>query len=246
MTLSIGKAWEEARAFIARERVLLLPVALLLIGVPLALIFQLIPASLRSMPQNMATNPPVLPAGNLFGILLGVLITIAGSLALYALALRPGISVGEAIQLGLRRMPISVAATLLMAFGLSIPLLAVELAVPALGRTLLGLAGVFLSVRLMLINAVIVERPVGPFRALVESWRLAKGHFWRLALFLVMIAVPAILAQVVAQMLFGTVGFVIGGAELGRGLADVAVALVMASVQLLTIVMVARFYRQVS
>lgn len=245
MTLSIGKAWEDARAFIMREHALLVPVALLLIGVPLACLFQLVPDELRMMnPQQRPAQLPEIPPENLLGMMLAGVTMLLGSLALYALCLRPHVSVADAIRLAVRRLPVAIGATLLIAFALAVPLIVVAIASPNGARLLMLVLGVFISVRTMMLSPVIVERPVGAAGAVREAWRATQGHFFRLGLFVLIVSLPVMLAQMVAQLVFGLIGHLLGGAQFGAALADIAVALTMAGGQIVVVTMTAQLYRQ--
>lgn len=245
MKLSISQAWEESRAFIVREQALLVPVALLLVGVPLACLFLLMPEQLRGVsPDERAALPPI-PPEQAIGMIVSAIAVMGGSLGLYALALRPGISVGEAIVSGWRRLPIALGATLLLAFAMSLPLLALAFLSPAAAVIGVMALALFVSVRTMLLSPVIMDGKMGPLDALRRSWQVTRGQFARLAVFLFAVSVPIMLAQIVAQLIFGLLGHVIGGPDLAKPLADIGVALTMALGQILVVVMVARLYRQV-
>ena len=103
-TISIGKAWEEAVAFIRREATLLFPVALLFVALPGLIVQEMTPPQLQEwFAQPKADAIPAMPPGFALSMLLGIVIIWFGSLALFALALRPGISVGEALRLSFSR-----------------------------------------------------------------------------------------------------------------------------------------------
>ena len=105
-TLSIGKAWEETAAFVAREAALLLPVALLFVALPIVLLQEMTPPELVQWSASMKGTMPAVPGSYWFSLLLAVVLIWFGSLTLFALALRPGISVAEALRLALHRLPV--------------------------------------------------------------------------------------------------------------------------------------------
>jgi hypothetical protein len=67
-----------------------------------------------------------------------------------------------------------------------------------------------------------------------------------LGAYLLISAVVMTLAQVVAEMLFGLVGFAIGGASGGQAAADTGLALMFGVAQVYFAVMAVRIYRQIS
>lgn len=245
-SVSIGKAWTETNAFVKREANLLFPVALLFVAIPAALLFQLVPPELR---QRMITGGAdaaavSISAGVTFGIVLAMAIALIGGLALYALALRPGISVAEALQLALRRFPVLAGASLAVGFAVALPLLLLSAASPAFGAVAMLVAMSFVTVRLLPLNAVAADRRVGIFETLRTCWALTRGQFWRLAGFALIMVSVTMLGQVVAQMLLGLVGYLIGGISAGRAGADMGTAVVVGVAQIYTSVMIARIYRQ--
>ncbi len=50
----------------------------------------------------------------------------------------------------------------------------------ALGMVLLILPGIYLAVSLIFIEYVAVDKKGGPVEAIVESWKIAKGNWWKL------------------------------------------------------------------
>jgi len=243
--LSIGAAWLEAQPFVRRELPLLLPVALLFIAIPLALMFISIPPEFRQMQLDPNAPRPELSGGVMVLVMACTLIVIAGSLSLYALALKPAISLKEALMVGFQRLPVALGATLIAGFAFALPVLVVTIVSPHLAGFVMLVAAVIFSVRLAMLNAIVVDGPVGALEALKRSWACSKGNFLRILGFMGMITVAIMLAQFVAQMLFGVIGFAAAGADGGRQAADFGGAIALALGQLLMIVMVARLYRQV-
>src|SRR5688572_25228939 len=120
--LSITTAWNESAEFVRREARLLFPVAFLLVSLP-GLVLQL---AMPAVEPGQATPPgpwlALLPVALSLGLI--------GTLAISFLALRPGASVGEALQRGLRRFLFLLGASLLAAAG---PILAAALLLAAAG-----------------------------------------------------------------------------------------------------------------
>ena len=246
-SLSIGKATQDATLFLKREGGLVVPIALLFTGIPIALLLQAIPPSLRQIvPGESVPDHPDLPVAALFLLFFCPLLVLAGTLATYALALHPGISVGEALRLGFRRMPVALGAALLMGVGVAVPLLFLGALSPQIASSALLVCALFLSARLLPLNAVVAEQPVGAIAALRESWRLSRGHMARLLAFVVLISIPVMIAQMVGQAVFGLIGFGIGGKAVMQQAGDVGAALALSIGQMVMIVMTAFIYRQLS
>ena len=84
----------------------------------------------------------------------------------------------------------------------------------------------------------------GPIAAIRQSWVMARGNAARLLLLIVAMTIPIMLAQVTAGILFGLIGFAVGGAEAGRQISDFAGAVMLSLGQLFIIVVTTRLYRQ--
>jgi hypothetical protein len=254
--LSIGKAWEETVAFVKREGQLLFPVGLLFLAIPFAILLQMIPAGyLHVTPGGTAKLPP-LPGAVQVAIIVTVIITLIGTLTLYALALKPGISVAEAIRLGVHRLPVLVGASALVALGYLLAVVILSLIAgmlsiaigPNVAVTLVLVIVlplmIFVAARLMLLNAVVVNSQAGVISSLKTAWTLTAGTVWRLLGFLIVLVMLTTILQMAVQGVFGTIGTLIGGPRAGQATADVAVAACSGVVQVYFLVMTARIYRQ--
>lgn len=261
--LSIGKAWEETVAFVKREGQLLFPVAFLFLALPLVVLQQMMPPELMAELERAQPGPggqavPQFPASLWLGVVLTMIITLIGALTLYALSLRPGISVGEAMRLGVRRLPVLIASGLLLALGVfAIALLLAVLlvllgfmvgtaALSALTSGLMFGAILFVGVRMLLLQAVAIDRPVGPVQIVRQSWALTRGQFWRLLGFLIVLILLVSVVQLAVQSIFGVIGGLLGGADLARFAGSIALAAISAVIQVYFMVMTARIYRQLS
>lgn len=254
--LSIGKAWEESIVFIKREGALLFPVSLLFLAIPFAIVLQMIPAEyLQMTPAGAGTRPPL--AGSvMLAIAVAVGISLIGLLTLYALALKPGISVREALALGVGRLPVLFGAMLLAVLAYVLAVLVVS-AITAFLAAVIGTAGaaalalalllpviMFLAARLLLLQAVIVDQSAGPVASLKAAWRLTGGHVWRLLGFTLIFFALALIVQMAVQTVFGVIFGLLAGPEGARAAGEVAVAIVSGIFQVYFLVMTARLYRQ--
>lgn len=244
-SISIDRAWTETNAFVKREGALLFPVAMLFVAIPIALIFQILPAELRQQILMPVPNAPLpkMPAYIPLCIMLAAAIILVGNLALYALAVRPGISVKEALQRAVRRIPIMVGAGAIV-FALPAMILRTVPSMPL--QTLCLVASLFLWVRMTMLYAVIIDQNSGIIDSIRRSWTLGRHGLLRLFGFWLAIFSLSVFAGMVAQMLFGLVGYLIGGASAGYAAADLGTAAVMGVAQVYQTVMIARMYRQIS
>ncbi|WP_434403302.1 hypothetical protein [Sphingobium sp. DN12] len=259
--VSIGKAWEEAVAFVAREASLLFPVALLFLALPGLILQEMTPPQLAEWMANpQRTGLPEIPPGFALAMLLGVIIIWFGSLTLFALALRPGISVGEALRLGFARLPVLLGTALLAMFLIGGVMLAAILvavlaslvsesvgtSIGAILGAFVGGATIFASVRLMLLNPAVIDGNQGVVPSLRHAWALTRGCFWRLLGFIILITLLSGIASMAAQTIFGALAGLAAGPEAARLVGGVASAAVSTVIQVYMLVMLARIYRQAS
>ena len=254
--MSIGKAWEETVAFVARERSLLFPVALLFVALPGLIVQEMTPPELASWTMKDAV--PDVPVSFWLAMVLGVVLIWFGSLTLFALALRPGISVQEALRLSLARLPVLLGTALTVVGLLGAAVVAVAIIVVLLTLVakplaaalamLLGVAvgGVmmFVSVRLLLLNPVVIDGNAGVMDSLRHSWALTRGHFWRLLGFILILTLLSAIVGSAAQAIFGVIGGLVGGPDAARLTGGIAAAAVSTLLQVYILVMLARLYRQ--
>lgn len=212
--LSIGTAWTEAAAFVRSERRLLAPVVLGLI---------MVPAVIASMFQ-----PPVAPgskpeAGSwMIVVLLMILAMVIGQLAIALLANGWRGSVGQAIGRAAKRFPtlilaaLAVMVPLFLFLTLMILLVGVTSAAEeqlpqanigrggALGVVLFIVTILIVAVRLLPLLPIIANSDYGPITALKRSFRMTKGHFWKLLGFVVLLAIAFLVAAAAISAVIGS------------------------------------------
>lgn len=258
-TMSIGKAWEEAVAFVAREASLLFPVALLFVALPGLILQEMTPPELQAwFAQPKADAIPAMPPGFGLAMLITIILIWFGSLALFALALRPGISVGEALRLSFARLPVLIG-TALVVVGIIVGIFAVAMLVGlifslaskslAAALSLLLAAGAvglvfYASIRLVLLNPVVIDSQAGVMDSLRRAWALTRGHFLRLFAFLIIVMILSTIVASVAQVVVGLIGGLVAGPEGARVAGSIAGAAVSSIIQVYMLVMLARLYRQ--
>lgn len=258
-SLSIGKAWDEAKAALQANRKVIVPVALGMV---------LLPAVISSMvePKVAAGQQPP-PGAWMLIVLAMIVVMIIGELALILLVNGWKGSVGEAIAKGARRVPVLILAALLFMIPLfilfSIILVIGGLAPRAtqvdwasfsgLGWFLLlacTVALLFVSIRLLPLVAVVACETLGPIASLKRSFMLTSGHFWRLLGFLAMLAIGfLVVALTIGTVIGGMATILFGRPEpwsLSQLLIALAGGLVQAGFVMVYTAMLARIYAQLS
>lgn len=257
--LSISKAWEETKAILARDGRLIAAVALALILLPQTVMGVIAP------PPDLSGEQA--PSWLSLIALLVALAGLVGQIAIIRLALGPAISVGEAIQHGLRRLLPGFAALLLLAIPLGIILSIVLVALggsaaienlhvvtadPRAGWIILVFVLIVfaLTVRFQLAMPVTAGENIGPIAILRRSWELTAGHYWRLLAFLLLVGIVAIVVLFTAQVTGGILAKAVFGDVKAFSLSALVVALISAVVQtgfvMVIFTMLARIYAQLA
>lgn len=259
MRLSIGKAWDETSAFLAREARLVAPVALATFALPAVL-------DAWAYPAGTARGG----AGWLMIIVL--LAVLLGQMTVVLLVNGWRGSIGEAMGKAARRVPVLVAAMILIFLPIAV------IATVALGSALVGagltdpaavtpaalmkvpglkwvivllvLLFVFLGARLFVASATAVSEPVGPIALIRRSWTLTSGSFWRLlALFLLLMLVGLVLNAAVTTVV-GSIATLVAGEARPFNTSALIVALVSglvgALVSTVSSAMAGRVYAQLA
>ncbi len=259
-SLSIGKAWDEAKAALQANRKLIVPVALGMV---------LLPAAVVSMVEPQVPTGQEPPPGPWMLVALAMLIVMmVGQIAIVLLVNGWQGSVGEAIKQASRRVP----TLILAALAVSVPVILLFSAVLAItsitslesgqfdwtsisgtGWLLLFLCFLlllYIAVRLLLLLAVAACETVGPIATLKRCFALTAGHFWRLLGFIVMLMIGfLIVAMVVGMVVGGMVTLALGQPEawsISLLLIALAGGLVQAGFVMVYTAMLARIYAQLS
>ena len=243
-SLSISAAWQDTQVFLRREAALLVPVSLLFIAIPLALMMMVIPPELRAPSLDPNLPKPEVPGWTILVVIVCSLVAMGGILSLYAMALKSAISVREALIMGLRRLGVALGASIIIGLVAVVPALLLVAVSQSLAVAVMFVVAVLLSIRLLMLNCVVIDQPVGVIDTLKRSWAITQGQMLRLLGFLIIITIPIMLGRLVCEMLLGLVGFMIGGKGLAMQTGAVGAAAALALGQLLMIVMTSRLYRQ--
>lgn len=245
-SLSVTQAWNETAEFVKRESGLLFPLAFMLIALPLALmeVFTPVPAAPGEMP----------PAGLwllLFPI--AMVASLIGNVAISHLALRPGVSVGEAIGRGARSFPSLLGAFLLLMIAAAIAFFVVTMIMVMIvpgaiadaqsgavtgaiaTATLLTLLAMlplmlFFWARLMLMTPVAAAEQAGPIALIARSWALTRGHALKLVGFMLLVLILVMVVSLAVQAVAGLLFALVAGPPEPGSTSRLLVTLVMAGV----------------
>ncbi len=204
-SVSIGTAYSEAASFVRREKKLLAPLVLALMVVP-ATVSQLVqPGDPFSGSQGL--QPWMAIAA------LALLAGLVGQMAISRLALGWHGSLGETIILALKRLPTVLGAFLLFFLSLSLVLIPVIVVLTLLGggasgaklANVIALLAIFgVAPRILLAPAIAMDRPLGPWRLIRETWRATAGQYWRLLGFFLLFLAASLIVAVAASSVVGT------------------------------------------
>jgi hypothetical protein len=260
--LSLTQAWNETAAFVKREARLLFPVALLLSVLPMALVGLL-------APRDTAPNAIPEPGLWLAAVPVALVIGMVGNLAISTLALRPGLTVADALRNGLRRMPSLLGATLLLCLAASLVLivLAVIAALlfvgpisnPAPEALFPVVVTVFLlmipfilyfGARLLVTTPVAAAEGGGPLAIIRRSWQLSRESVWTLVGFILLLVLLLLVVSIAVGAVLGILIFVAAGPPEAGSLSAILLLIVRAVldtvVTVYMTVMIARIYAQLS
>lgn len=252
------RAWREASGNLAANRDVLLALAGMFFMLPWLAFMLLVPEP--AIDAQMAPAAAVKAMGMFLrdngAWLLGLLVAqSAGTLAVLVLCGDPDRpTVREAIRRGVVGVLPYLGALFLFALAFSVGaglLGALAVAGGAGGQMLVGLALnlvlVYATVRLLMIAPVIaIERTVQPWRVLTRAWRLTRGNFGRVLVFVLLLLLAGQVLMAVIGIVVGSSVALVAGAEAGR-LAEAIVSAAMIGVLLLTVTSaIAAIHRQLA
>ncbi len=250
--ISLGAVWQETATFMRAELALVTPIALAGFGLPVVILQLLIPDTI---------TPDTVSGPWMWALLPYALFSMTGTLAISALALRPGISVQESLTLALRRLPVAIGVALIalaillgamvivsIAAGIERATLGRSGPVFAVGLLVLLAATISLLVRVLPVWALIVDREDGPIATLRTALTATRSRYLRLLLLRAAAWVSQILILLVLWVpmadILNLLGRAASSVALGQLLALIAGGLVMSGILATWTVYVARLSRR--
>lgn len=231
---SLNEASEEAARFFRREAAIILPIAFATFGIGMLLIALMTP--------EPPANGQVEPGAWMLALIPVGLVAILGQLAISALVLRPGASVGEALRAAFARMPRAllivltiIAAAMIgtVAVTLVLGVIAAATGAGALSLTVLAVVlivtlMIWFAARLLLVWPMMIDRDQGAVATLRAAWRLSKGSTARLLAALITYGLVYVVVTGAIQLGFGAFFLIVGKALGAEGAARFLVAVVVA------------------
>ena len=215
--LDTNAAWKEANAIVSANREVLFALAGVFFLVP-SLALAVIAGEPEVLPgmrrEQMVAAMEAFYAKSWWIVLISAVLQIVGLLAILTLMRdRSRPTVGEAIRGALPGALSYLAAQFAVVVGLSliggilIGMAALASPVLAVVTGLLFVAAlIFVILRLILVGPVIAVDGVGnPVTAMVRSWRLTQGNFWRMFGFMLLIVILFVVVVGIIMMLIGLV-----------------------------------------
>ncbi len=228
MKLDLDQAWRDTTQMIGKNSSLLAIIAGVFFFLPSAVLMVAFP-ELSQAGQNGNTQDLEAMLAPLIAIykqywwafLISGLIQTTGVLAVVALLRqRPQPTVGQALQAGLKSLPVYIASQLVLmlsffVFGMLIGFvggLSGSQALTVLLMLFLFVMLIYVYTKVSLvIPVIVVDRKSNPIIALQHSWRITKGNSLRLFGFYLLIGVVVFIAMAVVSMILGLI-FSLGGA----------------------------------
>jgi hypothetical protein len=259
MPISMSAIWDESAALIRRESHLLVPVALATVGIGAVI-------SGLTQPETPAAG---ISAMGIVGFVIGNIFSLLGNLALMALALMPGVSVGESLRLAVARLPKMLSIVVIFFFAVVVLMIPITLilklsgaqisanmspeeipGVAILVALIVGAALLYASARLLTLSAVIIDRNPPAIEAIKSSFASTDGIVMKIVgvmlLFFVVTFVVGRAVSSLSGILFGMLGKAVGAPLLGTGLTVLATGLVSALLSIVSTVFAAMLYRKLS
>ena len=215
--LDTNAAWKEASAIVSANREVLFALAGVFFLVP-SLALAVIAGEPEVLPgmrrEQMVAAMEAFYAKSWWIVLISAVLQIVGLLAILTLMRdRSRPTVGEAIRGALPGALSYLAAQFAVVVGLSliggilIGMAALASPVLAVVTGLLFVAAlIFVILRLILVGPVIaVDGVRNPVTAMVRSWRLTQGNFWRMFGFMLLIVILFVVVVGIIMMLIGLV-----------------------------------------
>jgi hypothetical protein len=266
LKLSVGKAWDETRSFLAAEGRLVAPVALATFALPSVLAAWAYPGSGPGSGPGSAGGTGIL-------LMLAVLLAVmVGQMTIALLATGWSGSIGEAMGKAVRRLPSLIGAMLVVFLPIAmVAIILLGSALAAAGLTdpetltpevlakvpnlwwmllLLAVAFIIVAVRLFPISAIAATETGGPIALLRRSLALTKGQFGRLLVLMLLLMLAAVVLDAAVTAVVGSIASLALGEARPFNLSALMVALagglVGAMVSSVSAAMVGRVYAQLA
>lgn len=264
--VQISTVWDRTTAFASAAIAAILPIALLLLFLPVSIQLAVAPLLLK---QTLAVRVVVMVA---FWA-----VELLGTLSLIVLALGATLHPGEAVRAALARLGLAIAIFILffiailllcIPFGVVVAASGMDIAQLQAGNPVgagslsaggawflllymlaLLIFGFWIAARLLVIEPVILAERRG-IGAIARAFALTRGLALRLVGVLILYAIVATIAVLAAKMVFGSIFALIAPNDGNIGLATVLTSIVVAAVstafKVIAAIFVAKLYQAIA
>ncbi len=257
MPISMSSVWDESVAMIRKERHLLVPLALATIGVGSAI-------SGYAQPKIAASESVALAT---FGFIVGTALSLIGNLAVMALALTPGLSVGDALHTAVARLPKFLGIIAVFALAISILMIPLILVLAASGvnekmamselppaAALCAFASIavifYFGARLITLNAVVVDRNPPIIESIKSSFAITRALTAKIIGVTILYIIVAVVIGGATSSIFGLafnlIGKAIGSPVFAPVMSALVNGMVSALLSIVSTIFVATLYRRLS
>ncbi len=258
---SLGTVWEETLAFLRRESALMIPVAFATFG-PGQVMLRIAVES-AALAQKVPGTPPSLAS---LLMLPAAFLVMFGNIAIAAIVLAPGISVGEALARAARGLPRSLASLLLLGLAALAAVVVVGIAAtiglrvfganlksPSIGDPLVILMIIpvlVIMVRMLLLAPTVAVEKLGVIATIRRTWGLSRDNLLRFTALVMLVGFLNYLLGAIETFVIGSLiellKLVIPEPELLNGLRLVINAAIESLLSMAMAVYVALVYRQLA
>ena len=259
MKFDMNRAWEEGVRLLRTNRELVLVLAGLFLFLPPFALGIFSPETLSAPAiENTETAQAEMMAfvsRNGVGLLFVQILQALGFLSLLALFARRRPTVGQAIKTGaIELLPLIAAQVFVTITLVALGGMAVAAVAAAAGQgaafivvlIVLAIALIVLARLVALAPLLVFEQRLNPFAAMVDSWRLTKGHGRRIFIFLLLVGIALTIVSLLVGGLIALLTALIGNAEVANLLSSALSALFGAVWLSLIVALLAAIFSQLT
>jgi hypothetical protein len=236
MKFSYSEVWNDTVALLRANGAIVVALAGVFLFLPNLAMSHFLPPPTTERPDEVLQLWIEYLNANWHWLLLGRLVTMAGTIALLLLFLDPrGRSVGALIVAAIMILPFFFITGVLMQIMIVV------------GLILLIVPGLYLIGRLLLVApALVAENIRNPIAAISRSFDLTRGNGWAVLGLFLLVAVAGLVIVAVIGLLLGILFIAVAGHDFGVLLTQIVQAIGQAAFGAVVTALVAALYRQLA